>query len=75
MTEDGAISWEIRVNVRNTLESYHAERRNYRLSGDNYTLHVDGSIDYMMNEESEQNFSYSNTRAQFHTASKHNKIA
>ncbi|XP_033627008.1 fibrinogen gamma chain-like [Asterias rubens] len=52
LTEDGAISWEIRVNVRNTLESYHAERRNYRLSGDNYTLHVDGSIDYMMNEES-----------------------
>ena len=45
LTEGGATSWEIQVNVRATQWSQH-ELSNFCLSGDNYILHVDGSMSF-----------------------------
>ena len=45
LTEDGAASWEIQVKVFAT-QWWHSEPSNFRLSGDNYTLQVDGRMQY-----------------------------
>ncbi|XP_071789744.1 uncharacterized protein [Asterias amurensis] len=44
LTEGGNTSWEIQVKVRDSSRWYLKELRNFRLSGDSYTLHVDGSM-------------------------------
>ena len=45
LTEGGATSWEIQVNVV-AKHWWYPERSNFCLSGDNYTLHVDGSMQF-----------------------------
>ncbi|XP_071789741.1 microfibril-associated glycoprotein 4-like [Asterias amurensis] len=46
LTEGGATSWEIQVKVFFLLRWHDAELRNFRLSGENYSLHVDGPITF-----------------------------
>ncbi|XP_071790474.1 microfibril-associated glycoprotein 4-like [Asterias amurensis] len=47
LTDDGATSWEIQVYVVDALQERNNQTvlANFRLSGENYTLHVDGSIE------------------------------
>ena len=46
LTEDQDTKWEIQVKVRDSRTTQWSDIiSNFRLSGENYTLHVDGSID------------------------------
>ena len=46
LTEGGATPWEIRVYVRLANKWSHQDLSNFLLSGDNYILHVDGSMQF-----------------------------
>ncbi len=45
LTEDDDASWTISVHVFDSLGIQQAELHNFRLSGENYTIYVDDSMD------------------------------